>query len=88
MKVRVSPERLALESGDTLYYLGEKRALTVIREERTRAKVKCIMGRLIMWVPYDADYFYKREQLEKWYRKEAAAVFAGKALEYAARLRV
>ena len=51
MKVRVIPECLSLENGDILFYLGEKRTLTVIREDRTRAKVKCLMGRLIMWVP-------------------------------------
>ena len=88
MKVRVIPERLSLENGDSLFYLGEKRTLTVIREDRTRAKVKCLMGRLIMWVPYEADYSYKKEQLEKWYRREAGEVFHAKALEYAAVLHV
>ena len=88
MKVRVIPECLSLENGDILFYLGEKRTLTVIREDRTRAKVKCLMGRLIMWVPYEADYSYKKEQLEKWYRREAGDVFHAQALEYAAVLHV
>ncbi len=76
-------QRLKLETGDTLDYLGEKRVLTVIREERSRAKVKCVMERLLLWVPYEADYEYKRAQLEKWYRKQALLVFSRKAEEYA-----
>lgn len=74
---------LKLENGDVLHYLGEKRILTVLREQRRRAKIKCIMERLILWAPYEADYSWKREQLEKWYRKEAAMVFTEKAQEYA-----
>lgn len=77
-----------LESGDILIYLGEKRALSVIREERSRARIKCVMDRLLMWVPYEADYEYRRSQLEKWYRREAQLVFAQKALEYARILNV
>lgn len=79
---------MILENGDVLYYLGEKRVLTVIREPRTRAKVKCVMDRILMWVPYEADYEYKKEQLEKWYRKEAFAVISEKAGEYAESLSV
>ncbi len=74
---------MILENGDVLYYLGDARVLTVIREQRTRAKIKCVMDRILMWVPYEADYEYKREQLEKWYRKEALAVIRQKAEEYA-----
>lgn len=74
---------MILENGDILYYLGEKRVLTVIREQRTRAKIKSVMDRILMWIPYEADYEYKREQLEKWYRKEAFAVISEKAGEYA-----
>ena len=81
-------ERPRLENGDMLDYLGEKRALTVIRGERSRARVKCVLDRLLMWVPYEADYEYKRAQLEKWYRREAQLVFAQKAREYAAVLKV
>lgn len=80
--------RLKLENGDALYYLGEKRTLTVIREPRCRAKVKCVMDRLLLWIPYEADYEWKREQLEKWYRKEALAVFTEKADVYAGCLKV
>lgn len=79
---------MILENGDVLYYLGEKRVLTVIREQRTRAKIKSVMDRILMWIPYEADYKYKREQLEKWYRKEALAVIGQKALEYAQSLSV
>lgn len=80
--------RLKLENGDVLYYLGDKRTLTVIREPRSRAKVKCVMDRLLLWIPYEADYEYKRKQLEKWYRKEAFAVFSQKAAGYAEVLKV
>lgn len=76
-------ERPRLENGDTLKYLGEKRILTVIREQRSRAKVKCVMERLLLWVPYEADYEYKRAQLEKWYRKQAQLGFTRKAEEFA-----
>ena len=75
--------RLPLERGDLLPYLGEKRELTVIREERSRAKVKCLMGRMLLYVPYEADYEYKREQLEKWYRRQAQEIFAEKAEKFA-----
>ena len=81
-------DRLKLENGDMLDYLGEKRILTVIREERSRAKVKCVMERLLLWVPYEADYEYKRSQLEKWYRKQAQLVFIQKAEEFAEILKV
>lgn len=74
---------MILENGDILYYLGDKRTLTVIREPRTRAKVKGVMDRILMWVPYEADFAYKKEQLEKWYRKEAFAVISRKAEEFA-----
>lgn len=80
--------RLHLESGDELYFLGEKRTLTVIREDRKRSKVICAMDRLLLYVPYEADYEHKREQLEKWYRKEAAALLSEKAEEFAERLQV
>lgn len=77
---------MTLENGDILFYLGEKRILNVIREQRTRAKVKCIMDRILIWVPYEADYEYKRECLEKWYRKEALCVISEKAEEFSDKL--
>ncbi len=79
---------MTLENGDILFYLGEKRILNVIREQRTRAKVKCAMDRILMWVPYEADYEYKRECLEKWYRKEALCLISEKAEEFAESLSV
>lgn len=85
---KADESRIKLESGDTLYFLGDKRILTVIREDRKRAKVISTMGRLLLYVPYEADYEYKREQLEKWYRKEAAELLKEKAEEFAARLQV
>ncbi|MGN1181091.1 MAG: M48 family metallopeptidase [Suilimivivens sp.] len=80
--------RLKLESGDMLPFLGEQRVLTVIREDRKRAKVNCAMERLLVFVPYDAGYEYRREALEKWYRKEASVIIGEKAEEYASRLNV
>lgn len=80
--------RLKLENGDVLYYLGENRILTVIREDRKRSIVKCVQGRLLLFVPYEADYEEKRRQLEKWYRKEAALVLHQKASEFAKLLSV
>lgn len=82
-KNRADKEKIKLENGDELYYLGEKRILTVIREERKRAKVKCVMDRILLWVPYEADYEYKKEQLEKWYRKQAAEIITKKAAAFA-----
>jgi predicted metal-dependent hydrolase len=87
-KEEADQSRLRLENGDELYFLGEKRILNVIREDRKRSKVVCAMDRLLMYVPYDADYEYKREQLEKWYRKEAAEILTQKAEEFAKRLGV
>ena len=80
--------RMKLGSGDVLYFLGDKRVLTVIREDRKRAKIVCAMERLLLYVPYDADYLYRREQLEKWYRKEADRILNEKAKEFAERLQV
>ncbi len=79
---------MKLENGDILFYLGEKRILNVIREQRSRAKVKCVLDRILMWVPYEADYAFKRECLEKWYRKEALSFIEERAEEFAAKLSV
>lgn len=81
-------QHLKLENGDALFYLGEKRTLTVIREERKRARVVSALNRLILYVPYEADYEYKRKELEKWYRKEAAVVLENKAAGYAQQMHV
>lgn len=75
-------QRMKLENGDILYYLGEKKVLTVIREDRQRARIKCVKDRLILSVPYHADYEDKSAQIEKWYRKEAAIVLKQKAEHY------
>lgn len=80
--------RLQLENGDVTGYLGEKLSLTVIREERTRTKIKRFENRLLLWVPCEADYDYRRKQLEKWYRKEAFSVISRKTAEYAGMLGV
>ena len=67
--------KLKLENGDILYYLGEARTLRIMREERSRARVKLVMDLLLMWVPYEADYEYRREQLGERYRRGAAPGF-------------
>lgn len=87
-KAEKDKSRLQLENGDELYFLGEKRILRVIREERKRTKVTCVMDKLYLYVPYEADYEYKRAQLERWYRKEAAIIIKEKAEEFAERLQV
>lgn len=81
-------EKLLLQNGDALYYLGEKRLLTVICENRKRSRAKMVLDRLLLFVPYEAGYEEKREQLEKWYRKEASVVLSEKAAFYAERLSV
>lgn len=83
MQYLIAKEKIKLENGDALYYLGEKKLLTIIREERKRAKIKCVKDRLLLWAPYEADYEWKREQLERWYRKQAAEVIAEKAGRFA-----
>ena len=80
--------RIRLENGDVFFYLDNKLTLTVIREERNRAKIKRIGERLFLWVPYEADYEYRQKQLEKWYRNEASLVVEEKAREYAKKLHV
>lgn len=87
-KERHESSRLKLENGDTLPYLGEQRVLSVIREDRKRAKVCSAMERILLVVPYEADYEYRRNALEKWYRKEASDIIEEKASEYAMRLSV
>jgi len=87
-KEEAAGSRIKLESGEVLSFLGDRRILTVIREDRKRAKVACVLDRLLLYVPYEADYEYKREQLEKWYRKEAAELLREKAEEFADKLQV
>lgn len=81
-------ERLKLENGDRLPLLGNQLLLSVIREDRSRARVTCVRERLLMYVPYDADYEYRQNTLEKWYRKEALTVISKKAAYYAEMLGV
>ena len=59
-------ERLQLENGDLLYYLGREKILTVIRENIKRGKVVCVNDRIILTVPYEATYDDKKAYLEKW----------------------
>ena len=76
------------ENGEILPYLGEQMLLSVIREDRKRAKVNSVMGRILLVVPYDADYEYRRNALIMWYRKEAAKIIREKAAEFAEKLSV
>lgn len=81
-------ERLQLINGDELPFLDGKLMLTVIREGRKTGKVKQIQNRLLMWVPYDADYELKRSLVEKWYRKQAAELISQKTYQFANQLGV
>ena len=81
-------DRIRLESKDRLPYLGENHMLMVLREDRTRGKVKEVMGKILMWIPYDADYEQRRILLEKWYRRQAEQLLSEKAALYAERLGV
>ena len=80
--------QVRLENGDTLFYLGDQCSLTVLREERRRGKVKKVSGRLVLSVPYQADYGYKKDEMEKWYRREALRVISHKAEMFAKMLQV
>lgn len=80
--------RIKLENGDKIPYLGGELMLSVVREERSRGRLKCLNDRILMWVPYIADYEYKRELLEKWYRRQAAEILHKKAYEFASLLQV
>ena len=51
------PEKKKLLTGDTLPYLGDTLTLTVVREDRKSGRIKRVMNRLIMTVPYEADVF-------------------------------
>lgn len=76
-------DRIRLESKDLLPYLGENHMLMVLRENRTRGRVKEVMGKILMWIPYDADYEQRRILLEKWYRRQAEQLLNEKAAFYA-----
>lgn len=75
--------RIKLENGDILPYLDRKLTLTVVREERSRIKIRQLDDRVILYAGYEADYEYRRSQLEKWYRRQAAAVLEERARRYA-----
>ena len=77
------PEKKKLLTGDTLPYLGDTLTLTVVREDRKSGRIKRVMNRLIMTVPYEADVSFRARLLDKWFRKEALAVLTEKAEEYA-----
>lgn len=81
-------EHPKLETGDRLPYLGNERVLTVVRDARARVRVVNAGDRIIMWVPYEADYELRRQHLEKWYRNEAAFVLEQRAAKYARMLGV
>ncbi len=75
--------RIELENGDVLPYLDQKLSLTVIREERSRGKIRRFDDRLLMWVGYEADYEFRHTLIEKWYRRQAASVLEDRAHQYA-----
>ena len=53
------PEKKKLLTGDTLPYLGDTLTLTVVREDRKSGRIKRVMNRLIMTVPYEAEEYAK-----------------------------
>ncbi len=87
-RIKEAAERMQLNNGDVLSYLDSFLTLTVIRENRQRGKVVRVNDRLILTVPYAADYEYKKSMLEKWFRREAAEVLQRKAAEFAKLLSV
>ena len=64
------PEKKKLLTGDTLPYLGDTLTLTVVREDRKSGRIKRVMNRLIMTVPYEADVsftkIYIKDQKSCW----------------------
>lgn len=87
-KLKEVKSQLPLETGDKLPYLGKNLTLTVVREPRKRGKVSMIGDRLLMWVPYEANYEFKRACIVAWYRKQAAYIIGRKAKAYAEKLKV
>ena len=64
------PEKKKLLTGDTLPYLGDTLTLTVVREDRKSGRIKRVMNRLIMTVPYEADVSFRARLLDKWFRRK------------------
>lgn len=87
-KEKEQKERLQLQNGDELSFLDSRLTLTVIREDRKTGRVKQVQNRLLLWVPYDADYEFKRSLIEKWYRKQASVLLPQKICDFALRLGV
>lgn len=81
-------ERLQLQNGDELPFLGQKLMLTVIREDRKTGRAKLVQNQLLLWIPYEADYEFRRAVLEKWYRKKALELLPGKVACFAKTLGV
>jgi len=87
-KEQEESEKLKLINGDILPFLGQMLTLTIIRKERKTGRIKQIQNRLIMWIPYDADYEFRRSIIEKWYRKQALDVLSTKIKEFSETLNV
>ena len=80
--------RLQLVNGDQLPFLNEHLTLSVFREESSRCRVKKAGNRLLLFVPYEADYEIRRMAIEKWYRKMAAQWIRERAMLYAGMMQV
>lgn len=80
--------RLQLVNGDQLPFLNEHLTLSVFREESSRCRVKKAGDRLLLFVPYEADYEIRRMAIEKWYRKMAAQWIRERAMLYAGMMQV
>lgn len=69
---RVEEESLKLNSGESIYYLGEKYLLNIIKSSENRVVLK---NNLEVYVD-DVDNFHrKKELLNTWYTKEGKKVF-------------
>lgn len=87
-KKKKEAERLQLVNGDQLPFLNERLTLSVFREESSRCRVKKAGDRLLLFVPYEADYDVRRMAIEKWYRKIAAQWIGERAMFYAGMMQV
>ncbi len=80
--------RPQLMNGDQLPFLNERLMLSVFREESSRCRVKKAGDRLLLFVPYEADYDVRRTAIEKWYRKMAAQWIRERAMLFAGVMQV
>lgn len=74
--------RLKLESGEQVYLLGREKTLIVVREDRKKGRISSVLDKILMFIPYEADYYFKRQLLERWFRKQASRILTDKAEKF------